>query len=237
MGRPLIGITAAPRTQDGYSFYATYTPIVHAVDRAGGLPIMLAAGLQPDALRALYQHMDGILLPGGGDVEPACYHSPKHPLTRHISTLRDEMEFTLARWAVEEDVPILGICRGHQVFNVAMGGTLIQDIPSQYTTTLDHFMDTPRDHRAHEVYIEPDSRLAGIIGSTSLLVNSRHHQAIETITPQAKISAHAPDGIIEGIEIPTHRFAVCVQWHPEDLIADAVMLGIFRALVDAARKS
>lgn len=238
MNPPLIGITTAVRSNDqGKRFYAAYAPIIAAVELGGGLPIMLPCELATDTLRQLYVRVDGLLLPGGGDIDPARYGQDKHPQTDNIDLARDEAEINVVRWAVDDDRPLFCICRGHQVLNVALGGTLIQDIPSQVQTPEDHHFDKPRTCRIHDIQIETGSHLAQIMGEKPVGVNSIHHQAIDRIASPLQITAHSPSGIIEAVEIPDHRFALAVQWHPEDLTDDKMMLRLFQAFVDQARES
>lgn len=235
--RPLIGITTATVNDDGKLFNRVYAPNAHAVARAGGLPVYIPTGLDEDSLRALYERLDGVLLPGGSDVDPAYYHEAAHPALKAIDVKRDWTELTLARWVVEDDRPLFGICRGHQVINVALGGSLVQDIPSQLETTLVHDApdELPRATRLHEVEIAPDSRLASILGAERVMVNSLHHQAVARPAPSVAVTAFSPDGVIEAIELPDRRFALSVQWHPEDLcVDDAAMQALFNEFVQAA---
>jgi putative glutamine amidotransferase len=238
--QPLIGITTGHLTsKDGWKHHSAYVCNAESVERAGGLPVLIPCGLHPDTLRAIYQHVDAVLIPGGGDIDPQRYGADKHPLTDRIDAERDHTELTVVRWAVEDDLPLFGICRGHQVVNVALGGTLIQDIPSLVTTTINHDTpdEAPRSFRAHEVSIDPSSRLAEIVGVTTLPVNSYHHQSVEQAAPAFCVTAYAPDGVVEAIELPEKRFVLSVQWHPEDLAADTeVMQRLFDAFVDAARR-
>ncbi len=239
MTKPLIGITTAvyidPRSEGRY--HRAYAPNVQAVKQAGGVPILIPCDLDNESLRALYERVDGILLPGGGDVDPRFYKANPHPKTALIDAGRDEIEIQLTRWAAEEKRPLFAICRGHQVVNVALGGTLLQDIPSLIETSLKHDhlpWEAPRSMIAHPVAIEPQSRLAKIVGVTDLPVNSLHHQSIEQLAPGLQITAHSPDGIIEGTELPGDQFFVTVQWHPEDLTDRDDMQNLFVALVNAA---
>jgi putative glutamine amidotransferase len=187
-----------------------------------------------DTRRQLYERLDGILLSGGEDVNPVYYGASPHPALGKVDDGRDRAEFQLAQWAVEEDRPLFCICRGHQVLNVALGGTLIQDIPSQVQTAIQHDV-LPRDGMVHDVEIDPKSRLAAILGVTQVQVNSLHHQAIETPAPAACVTGYAPDGIIEAAELPDKKFVLSVQWHPEDLFRQhEVMRRLFRAFVAAA---
>lgn len=236
--RPLIGISASSMTLHGRPYNRYYMANFFAVERAGGLPVAIPAGVDEATLRGIYDRLDGVLLPGGSDVDPAIYGETAHPKTYGIDMQRDALELTLTRWTVAEDRPLLGICRGHQVINVALGGTLVQDIPSQVETTLVHDQPDaqPRNTRLHEVTIDPTSRLAGILGTTQVRVNSLHHQSVALPAPAASITAHSPDGIVEALEIPGKRFALSVQWHPEDLAGeDDQMAALFEAFVAAAR--
>lgn len=237
--RPLIGITSADLFQDGKWYQRAYAPNSQAVARAGGLPVLIPTGLDETTLRALYERLDAVLLPGGPDVDPAYYGAERHPLTVTIDDLRDELELTVARWAVRDDLPVFGICRGHQVLNVALGGTLVQDIPDQLESSLTHDIPdgTPRSTRVHGVSINSDSRLATILGATHVQVNSLHHQSVEQAAPGVIVTAHSPDGVVEALEVPDRYFALSVQWHPEDLYQDdEAMLRLFTAFVQAARE-
>lgn len=240
MKKPLIGIPASIRVlqANGLPYYAAYPPNVAALEKAGALPVLIPNGISHNTLRDIYEQLDAVLLPGGGDVDPVIYGAEKHPATANIDPMRDDTEIMLARWAAEDDRPLFGICRGHQVINVAFGGTLIQDIPSQCETTIAHDAANtlPRSHRVHPVTIDASSRLAGIVGKSSVVVNSWHHQSVQQPAPSARVIAYAPDGVVEGLEFPDKRFALSVQWHPEDLPDDESAQALFKAFVDAARE-
>lgn len=240
MKRPLIGITTATRTAEtsGIVTLAAYVRNVQAVERAGGLPVLVPNTLNDDSLRALYERLDGVLLPGGGDMNPDYWGEAPHPKADGFDPNRDRTEIALARWAVADDLPIMGICRGHQVFNVAMGGALVQDIQSERQDALKHdnFYPNPRDMRAHAITIDESSRLGALLGVPQIEVNSLHHQAVRQAPAGLKVTALSPDGIIEATEITDKRFALTVQWHPEDLQEqDERMFNLFRAFVQAAR--
>jgi len=177
-------------------------------------------------------------LPGGGDVDPQFYGATQHAKTALILRERDTAEIQIAKWAVADDLPILGICRGHQVFNVAFGGVLLQDIPSEMETTYSHDIEVgmSRGTLLHDIKIDPNSKLAKILKTEQISVNSLHHQAVMKPASNVKITAYAPDGIIEASEMPDKRFALTVQWHPEDLQNMTQMRALFKAFVDAARE-
>jgi len=230
----------------GYALYGQGASYCRSVARAGGAPALIPLDLSQDAWRSIYQRLDGLLLPGGVDVDPARYGEPPHPKLGKVEASLDEAELLLARWALADGLPLLGICRGIQTLNVAAGGTLYQDLPSQFPGALRHTCsppDYPRIHRAHAVQVTPGSRLAAILGAHEIRVNSRHHQAVKDRAPGFVITARAPDGVIEGIEAAGYRpdregrFAVGIQWHPESLADDdPQMLALFQALVQAASK-
>lgn len=240
--RPLIGITGSlSSTSHGETFIRAYVKNAQAIERAGGLPVLIPPTLGEDALRDLFDRLDGVLLPGGEDVNPARYGAEPHPKTGGVIDARDVTEITLVRWSTEADRPLFCICRGHQVFNVAMGGGLVQDIPDLMPDALTHWVRDPRDARPHPVDVEPESQLAAILGAASLRelpVNSIHHQGLtlDQVGQGLAVSAVSPDGMVEGLELPGRRFALSVQWHPEDLTDDPTMQGLFDAFVEAARQ-
>ncbi len=239
--RPLIGITAADvYAERGKLYHRAYALNAFAVADAGGLPVYIPPGLEESVLREVYERVDAVLLPGGPDVDPVIYGQERHPETKIIDAPRDALELTLTRWLVEDDRPLFGICRGHQVMNVALGGTLVQDIPSQVETTLTHDLpdEYPRSTRLHTVDIKPESRLASILGTTQVVVNSLHHQSVQAPAPGVDFTAYAPDGIVEALEVPDKQFILSVQWHPEDLYEDdGMMKRLFTEFVNAARES
>jgi putative glutamine amidotransferase len=215
---PVIGITPCRQLPD----------YIESIRRAGGEPCVL----QMNAAASL-KELDGVLLSGGGDIDPALYKQARHPKTGEPDPTRDSFELDLARLALDNDVPILGVCRGMQVINVAGGGTLIQDIPSEVNHPLDHAVATPLYAMAHEVWIARGSALAQAMaeeldGGEVLQVNSRHHQAIGDTADGFAVSATAPDGVIEAIERADSRFCLAVQWHPENFWRT----GEFRALFE-----
>jgi putative glutamine amidotransferase len=239
--QPLIGITCAEwvREDTGWVYNRIYQPIALGVARAGGLPVLIPTRLSDDALRQIFERLDGVLIPGGVDVDPAQYGEAPHPKLGSVDAPRDALELALSRWAFEADVPLFGICRGHQVINVALGGTLVQDIPSEIETEIAHDQtdDVPRSRHAHSVEIDPGSRLAQVMGTTSTEVNSLHHQSVGRAAPGLCVTAVSPDGIVEALEHPGKSFVLSVQWHPEDMAHDeAAMQRLFDAFVAAARE-
>jgi putative glutamine amidotransferase len=217
--KPLIGLTCTFRNEDGSLLYGLYASYIKAVENAGGLPLLIPINLLPENLRALYDVVDGVLLTGGGDVDPTEYGVANDIPLRSINPDRDRTELTVARWAAAEDKPTLGICRGVQVMNVALGGTLYRDLASEFGTMVNHDLggSQPRDFKGHSVEVAEGSKLANLLGDTAPSVNSMHHQAIRQLGESLKPVAVAPDGIVEGVEIPTAKFFVGVQWHPEEL--------------------
>lgn len=239
---PLIGITAETFSS-GYGpepdrlGQGTLTTYLHAVRGAGGLPVIIPLTVAGADLRALAARLDGILLTGGGDLDPALFGEAPHPQLGRVDADRDTLEIELTRLALAAGQPLLGVCRGAQVLNVALGGTLYQDLPSEYGPGLlrhaHPVKDFPREHQAHPVQVEEESLLARVLGVPVARVNSRHHQAIKTVAPGLVVTARAPDGVIEGVERPDHPFALAVQWHPENLQAQPEMKALFVKFVEA----
>jgi len=189
-------------------------------------------------LRAIFEHLDGMVLSGRGDILPASFGEEDSGLLRFVDERRDRSELALARWALAEGLPLLAICRGIQVLNVVAGGTLTQDIPTQVPDALTHSTVTgrPMDIVAHTVEVAAGSRLATLVGAGELGVNSAHHQAVKAVGERLIVTARAPDTIIEGLEPPGHPFCVGVQWHPEAMVeGHPVMRRLFEGLVEAAR--
>lgn len=235
---PLIGITMhRPADPDRASLDALLAGIVQGVERAGGWPVLLPPDLGPAALRGAFSRLDGLLFSGGGDLDPARYGAPPHPLAVGIDPARDEAELALMRWAVAEARPVFGICRGAQVLNVALGGTLYGDV-AEHPGALRHtYASEEAAARPHPVQVAEGSRLAELLGLPVLAVNSLHHQAVRAPAPRLRVTARAPDGLIEAVEVPDHPFAVAVQWHPESLPDAPEMQRLFAGLVAAAGQS
>lgn len=218
---------------------------VEALTKAGAEVRTLDAvadGAVPAAVDDALAGIDGVMLTGGADVEPSHYNEARHPATYDAEPGRDALELALARRAMAEDLPLLAICRGVQVLNVAAGGTLVQDIPSEIGRQIGHDEREPRDREAHPVRIKPGTALADALaaeidGQGDTLVNSRHHQSIGTVGAGLDVTAIAPDGVAEAVERPGSRFCVGVQWHPENFHATGRFSGLFESFVKSAARA
>ena len=240
MSRPRIAVTGVTREWEGQTRVGVNANYVRSVLAAGGLPIIIVPDLSREQAIELFGECDGLLLTGGEDVDPAHYGAAPHPKLGTVDPRRDVNELALVAEARARDLPILGICRGIQLCNVAFGGTLIQDIPSQRPSDINHDSPAAREVRSHPVAVTEHSRLAQILGVTSLDANSFHHQAVDHVGAGLVATAVAPDGMIEGVEsADAHEWIVAVQWHPEELALqpDADDLKLFAALITAARRS
>jgi putative glutamine amidotransferase len=243
--KPLIGVVAALYQRYGADIYGLRPAYTDAVLAAGGLPVLIVPNGDPTSLRAIYERVDGVLLAGGADIDPARYGMAGDGLVEQADNVRDSDEIALANWAYQEEKPLLGICRGMQMINVALGGSLYRDIGHEYTagSPADHSLSGkfPRDHVGHGVKVSPDSALAQALGTASPLgVNSLHHEALRQVAAPLRVVAVADDGIVEGVEADPQqykgRFFMGVQWHPEELAAkDEAMRALFAAFVNAVR--
>ncbi|WP_191082627.1 gamma-glutamyl-gamma-aminobutyrate hydrolase family protein [Roseococcus microcysteis] len=234
--RPLIGLTLDSEAAGGWSklpWYALRQNYFSAVIAAGGLPVALphAPELALDYLAAL----DGLLVTGGAfDVDPALWGGgAPHPKVV-LKPGRTDFELAATRAALARDMPVLGICGGQQLLAVALGATLHQHIPDEAPSDIAHEQPNPRTEPGHEVEVAPGTLLARITGRARMAVNSAHHQAVRSVGEGLVVNARAPDGLIEGIEAPAHRFALGVQWHPEYAVDPADPL-ILKAFVEACR--
>lgn len=234
MSKPIIGIgsdiNVTPGKRDKAFVYTTY---VESLKRAGAVPVLIPP--QPENAAEIVGGLDGVLLAGGDDCDPALYGETPHPSVEPMDPRRQSNDTLLARLAHERGIPTLGICLGVQVMNVVAGGTLIQDLHSEAPSEIEHVSE-PEDRARHAVSVERGTRLAEILGRDEIVVNSSHHQAIRDLGRGLRVTAHAPDGIIEGLEDPQHPFYVGVQWHPEDMPGEDSAARIFGAFVEAARR-
>jgi len=236
MKKPVIGITLDSEEPGGYSkfpWYAVRENYCDAVADAGGLPVPLPH--QPAIANAYLDMIDGLVITGGAfDVDPALFGDKTRHETVVTKDRRTEFELAVTRGAINRDMPVLGICGGQQLLNVVLGGTLIQHIPDEIENALAHEQPNPRDEPGHDIAVTTNTLLHQITGTGTMSVNSAHHQAVKTIASPVIINAKAPDGVIEGIELPGKRFCLGVQWHPEFLI-DPGDKRIFDAFIDASR--
>lgn len=210
---------------------------VESVRLAGGEPWELSHAADPVGL--VVASCAGLLLTGGADMAPEWYGEVRHATVTDVETARDDYEIALVRAALAANLPVLAICRGLQVMNVAAGGSLIQDIPSQVGTAVSHQVANPKDAIAHDVGVVAGSRVDALMGAAvvggRLPVNSRHHQAVARVAPGFLVTSLAADGVIEAIEKPEARFCVGVQWHPENFVDSGTFLPLFAGLVAASR--
>lgn len=230
MSPPLVGITTYGR--DEHNRFYLPAQYVDAVRRAGGIPLLLPPG-EPYAESLLVQ-LEGLILTGGGDIDPALYGGAPHPAIYMIDPERDKSEIALVQYSVQSALPTLGICRGSQVINVALGGTLIEHLPDAVGETILHRLP-PREPTQHSIRLTPGSRLAEILFQEEFLAPSWHHQAIRRPAPGLKVVGQAPDGTAEAVEMADHPWLIGVQWHPELAAAEEpVHQKLFNALVNAA---
>ena len=203
--------------------------------QGGGIPVLIPAILDDEDRSELFTRLQGVLFSGGGDISLKYFEGEDHPKIDGVDDDRDVTELTLLKRSVDDGKPFLAICRGIQVMNVALGGTLYTHIPDQVTTDLQHDQDEFTT-LAHVVNIDEDSRMAEIFGETLLQVNSLHHQGLKDVASPLKVVGHAPDGVIEAVELPDHPYGIGVQWHPEWLTDQLVMRRLFKSFVDASKE-
>ncbi|MCX7922864.1 MAG: gamma-glutamyl-gamma-aminobutyrate hydrolase family protein [Clostridia bacterium] len=236
--RPLIAVTP------GYNYDTSMSYVKNGyyegVIEAGGLPVLLPLTTDEGILLEFISRCDGILLSGGPDIDAKYFGEWNLPLYDEISPQRDTMELFIAQKAIEHDKTVLGICRGIQVINVAMGGTIFQDIYMQNKdkVLVRHSQNAPKWYPTHDVYIEKDSRVAATFNSECVRVNSFHHQAVKDVAPDFVVTSRAEDGIIESIEHAKKTFVVGVQWHPELMWQnDKSFLGLFKEFIRCSGKT
>jgi putative glutamine amidotransferase len=241
--RPLIGIPchAGVGKESDRPIFFNNIAYIRAVENAGGVPVLIPILEKYDGLDTLLPRLDGLLLSGGIDVDPMNYREEPHPMLGKTNPELDELELALTKWAMEQNVPMLGICRGMQLLNVATGGSLYQDIAAQYPGSLKHpNWEKPRNMIAHTIHIEPGTRMEQLLGTSEVQVNSLHHQAAKEAGQGVIISGHANDGVAELLEIPDHRFMLAVQGHPEELYNNEENAEpwrrLFRAFIEESSK-
>ena len=239
MSAPRIAVSGVLRTWDGAERTGVNAAYVRSVLAAGGVPLVLSPLLGPSYAARALDGADGLLLAGGEDVHPALYRAEPSPRLNPPSRERDLFELALFAVARQRELPVLGICRGIQLINVGLGGTLYQDLPSERPGPVAHDSGTARDDRSHAVELKPGSRAAEALGGASLTVNSFHHQAVDRLADGLIASGWSADGLIEAVESPADApWLLAVQWHPEEMHADvrAPERGLFRALVQAVAR-
>ena len=238
MSAPLIGITTRNTQSQTYDIPLVSSPksYIQALSRTEAIPVLIPLGSTRSALTQLLSRLDGVIFTGGGDIAPHHFAGQDHAKVYDLDPERDAMELEFVHDVVASATPFLGICRGIQVVNVAFGGTLYTHIADQLPEAVDHtfFPGFPWDHPAHPVQVTEGTKFAGIIGEPILQVNSLHHQGIKDLADVLVTAAHAPDGLVEAIELPDHPFGLAVQWHPEWLPADPFSQKLFASFVAAA---
>jgi len=244
MPRPLIGVATQTlpgklgELPDCWIMGQRYVDTLRA---AGAVPMLLPLlPHDPDTMRELFNRLDGVFLTGGVDVDPSRYGEDKHPMCGTTDHARDAIELMLLDYALGKKLPVLAVCRGIQILNVCRGGTLYQDVTAQVPAAMKHdYFPTAtqpsRSYLAHEISVNPETRLGKILGERSVPVNSMHHQAIKDLANGLRPSAYAPDGIIEAVEGTNGQYLIGVQWHPEELASTQPgMSRLFTSFVEAA---
>lgn len=241
--KPIIAISAGRRNEAAQQTHiqtvitGTNIHYVEAIDRAGGAPVLIPCIADEAALTAIMDVADALLLTGGGDVSSLFFGEEPHRTAKYHDPVRDEMELTVTRLALAREIPILGVCRGIQLLNVALGGTLIQDIPSQVQDACNHYAAPVAPVLLHSVEMEPDSLLACVMGGDTRAVNSYHHQAVKDVGRGLRVNCRARDGVIEGVESDMGLPILAVQFHPEEIAGQyRAFQALFDWVVSAARE-
>lgn len=230
--KKIVGVT--PLWDEQLQSVWMLSAYTEALEACGLVPVILPLTADPEAARRALDCCDGLLITGGQDVGPACYGETALPQCGPLAPVRDALETVLVQEAAARDLPTFGICRGAQIMNAALGGTLWQDLPSQAPSDLVHRQERPYDRPVHPVFVAEGTPLAAILGPGSHSVNSLHHQAIRRVAEPLEIAAVAPDGIVEAVYLPGKRFFLGVQWHPEFLFpTDADSRRLFEAFAAA----
>jgi len=238
---PVIGITCSLQrfpTHDRHDseYFYLYEPYVAAVHEAGGIPIIIPIGLESRYPARVFELLNGLVISGGGDIDPNRYGDILTTTLKMVEPKKDQTEIDLFNLAFNKNIPVFGICRGAQLMNVALDGTLYQDVTGQVRMALNHDPDFPHEEPSHEVRIERDSKLYKALGESSIWVNSWHHQAMKLHGKGLLVSARASDGVIEAIEHPNKKWVIGVQWHPELMWqSDKIQAKLFKTFVDACK--
>jgi putative glutamine amidotransferase len=236
--KPLVGITTTRlKNSFGNPIFTINEPYTQSISAAGGLPVLIPLDLSQDDQDALLTRLDGVLFTGGYDVDPQLYGCQVHPKVEGVDSRRDQVEMHLLYALLKMRKPFFGICRGLQLINVALGGSLYADLPEQFPGAERHENhDLPRNHMAHSVNLAPDSSLVQVLNTRQPQVNSLHHQGVRRLAQDLHPAAHAPDGLLEAFELPGHPFGIAVQWHPEELQKYESQRRLFQAFVQACRE-
>jgi putative glutamine amidotransferase len=236
MAYPIIGVTTYQGKNDEVlPIVALLRAYVDALVQAGGTPVLIPSSLTDGTRWALYGRLDGILFTGGGDIALDRFSGLPHPRVANVDAERDSIELALLDALMSDEKPFLGICRGFQVINVGLGGTLYTHIEDQMPGALkhDYYPNFPRTYLAHKIRVEGGTYLANILSEMDLSVNSLHHQGAKDVSAALKPVAYAPDGLVEAVELPNHPFGIAVQWHPEWLTDQPATRRLFQAFVEA----
>ena len=238
MTAPLIGLTTRnlPHPTHNWPMVASPKSYTQALIKTGALPVLIPLNTPPELLPDLLARLDAIIFTGGGDIQTERFNGRPHEEVYGVDLERDAFELALVEKVILLGMPFLGICRGFQVVNVALGGTLYTHILDQLDGALDHSFNPalPTNHPAHSVALKPGSRLAEIYGTETITVNTLHHQGAETISPRLETIGTAPDGLAEAVAMPGHPFGIAVQWHPEWMPEDETQQKLFAAFRQAA---
>ncbi len=227
--KPIIGINC-DLTEGETSGASLRREYYEAIKRAGGMPVLFAPLEEVKDIERLLGQLSGLILSGGRDIWPVRYGEIMHEKTHPVSAERDAFDFKVVKQALNMDMPVLGICYGAQLLNVALGGSLIQDLPSQRPSPICHNSET-----GHKINVEPGTCLHKFLQTEELTVNSTHHQAIDRLAEGLRVSARAEDGVIEAIESIRHSLVIAVQWHPERMSSDSAQEQLFKAFVEMTR--
>jgi putative glutamine amidotransferase len=232
--RPLIGLTMSLQENRMQTLSRAYSD---AVRSAGGTPVAIPCCDDPEVITDIAHRLDGVVLTGGGDIDPSLFGEEPLPGLGEIVPERDRMETALVRLFLERDKPLLAVCRGCQVLNIAVGGDMYQDLYTQRESLLQHHQRSPRHHATHAIQLVEGTLLHRLAQENSVRVNSFHHQAVRRVPSLLRVAARTTDGVIEAIESVRHRFVVGVQWHPECMAeTDAFSRRLFEAFVEAAER-
>ncbi|MEI3604121.1 gamma-glutamyl-gamma-aminobutyrate hydrolase family protein [Pseudogracilibacillus sp. SE30717A] len=233
---PVIGITPSIN-EDSHTYFVNIDNM-NAIVQSGGTPIILPLIASTNNINQIADMIDGLYLTGGNDIDPTLFNEEPHPKLGRINPARDEYEIALTKKMIEQNKPVLGVCRGSQILNIALGGTMYQDIYSQKEgELLQHQQNAPADHSSHYIHVAENSLLSRLVGKDKIKVNSRHHQANDKLGSALTVSGTASDGVIEAIEGDSETFVLGLQWHPENLInkGDESSKNIYAGFIQACK--